>query len=482
MIAAGIEPLVQLYETKAVSVSEVVQDCLDHIAAYDRQGPCLNAVTRINQTALTQAKQLDQLARQGELAGPLHGIPVLLKDNVDEAGIPNTAGSICLSGNIPDDDATIIRRIKHAGAIVIARANLHEFAIWGETASSFLGQTLNPYDLTRTPGGSSGGTGAGVAAGYAMAGIGTDTVNSVRSPASANSLVGLRPTQGLVSRAGIIPYSLTQDTAGPITVSVADAAALLDVMAGEDAADAQTRSCRGKQPASYVSGLSPAVLSNARIGVLRSFFGSGPEHRPVNEIMEKALRTIQTAGAELIEVPDLIDADWITAKVSVHLFDLEPDLNSYLSRLKPEAAAHSLQDILASGRFHPGIGDNIRQALGLSRKSPEYAERLYKQAELRARLLTIMAGLKLTALVYPHQRRLVVKVGERQVERNGVLAAVTGFPSLVVPAGFSPPEAAAPLGVPAGIEFLGRPWTEAELLSVGYAFEQIFPARRPPLL
>lgn len=478
----GISPLQNLLRKRKVSVREITQECLDRIAANDKQGPCLNALIRIDETAPEQAAKLDQRLAQGESIGPLQGIPLLVKDNMNEAGIPNTAGSICLAGNIPADDAPIIQRLRRAGAIIVARANLHEFAIWGETVSSVQGQTLNPYDLTRTPGGSSGGTGAGVAAGYAAAGIGTDTINSVRSPASANALVGLRPTLGLISRSGIIPYSLTQDTAGPITVSVQDAALMLDVLAGEDAADPATKHCRGKIPPTYGEALQSAGLAGKRIGILNSFFGTEVVHAPVNEIMTKALAAIRMAGAELIDVEEPIDANDLTAKVSVHLFDLEPDLDSYLKQMAPELPAHSLREILASGEFHPGVGENIRQAIALRRNSPEYAERIDKQRKLRARLQDLMCRARLDALVYPHQRRLVVRTGEQQVERNGVLAAVTGFPAIVVPAGFSASTATAPLGVPVGIEFLGHPWRESGLLTIAYGFEQVYPIRRPPLL
>lgn len=481
MLATGIEVMVRCMKNGELRAVEVIQKCLEIIALLDKQGPCLNAVTRVNEAAIEQANRLDAIAAAGRIAGPLHGIPILLKDNVDEAGIPNTAGSVCLTGNIPVSDAAIIERLRKAGAIIVARANLHEFAIWGETASSLQGQTLNPYDLTRTPGGSSGGTGAGVAAGYAVAGIGTDTVNSVRSPASANALVGLRPTMGLVSRRGIIPYSLTQDTAGPITCSVADAAILLDVLAGEDSADAVTRGSRGKIPLTYTAALSPESLRGKRIGILRSFFGVDPVHDAVNAIMETALEAMRKSGAQMFEVLDFLDADRITSQVSVHLFDLEPDLNSYLCQMSPELPVHSLREILASGRFHPGIGENIRQAAELKRESVEYTRRLAAQAKLRDTLLEIMKSAQLDALVFPHQRRLVAKVGEKQLERNGVLAAVTGFPSLVFPGGFTPPDATAPQGVPVGVELLGRPWSEETLLSMAFAFEQVCPVYRPPI-
>ena len=477
-----IVQLQKLLRAKEVTAKDLVQECLKNIAAYDHQGPCLNAVIRINEKAIVQADMLDKAMAEGKAAGELHGIPILLKDNIDEGGLPNTAGSVCLAENIPLEDSFLVAKLRRAGAILIGRANLHEFAIWGETISSLQGQTLNPYDLTRTPGGSSGGCGAGVAAGYAVAGIGTDTVNSVRSPASANSLVGLRPTMGLISRSGIIPYSLTQDTAGPITKSVADAAILLDILAGADPADPVTRQSAGKIPQTYTTSLRKDGLQGKRIGVLRSFFGTEAVHTTVNAVVENALSAMRQAGAEICEVNDVFDADCITSQVSVHLYDLEPDLDSYLHKMAPEIPVHSLREILTSGRFHPGVGENIRQAVSLIRNSVEYTRRLRAQAELRDALLKILAEKGLSALVYPHQRRLVAKVGEKQLERNGVLASVTGFPSMVVPGGFSSPEEDVPVGVPIGIEFLGRPWEEELLFEIAYGFEQNYPVHRSPVL
>ena len=471
-----------LLKAKSLSAREIVEECLAKIAAYDLKGPCLNAIIRLNAEAVLQAGKLDRATASGKCAGVLHGIPLLVKDNIDEAGVPNTAGSVCLTGNIPQRDSFLIARLRAAGAIILGRANLHEFAIWGETVSSLQGQTLNPYDLTRSPGGSSGGTGAGVAAGYAAAGIGTDTVNSVRSPASANSLVGLRPTLGLISRTGIIPYSLTQDTAGPITTSVSDAALLLDVLAGADAADPVTAKSRGKIPRTYTAALQADGLRGKRIGVLRSFFGRETVHSAVNALLENALSAMRRAGAEILDVEEVIDADYLTSQLSVHLYDLAPDLDSYLRRMAPELPVHSLGEILASGRFHPGVGENIRQAVALERNSAAYEQRLKAQSELKASLLKTMGTKSLSALVYPHQRRPVAKVGDRQLERNGVLASVTGFPAIVVPGGFTGPELTAPLGVPVGIEFLGRPWEEETLLAIAYGFEKSCPLRKIPVL
>jgi amidase len=449
---------------------QLVQAYLDRIAAYDKQGPKLNAVIVVNPNALREADALDAACAKSGFIGPLHGIPVLLKDNVQTTDMPTTAGSTSLQGFVPRDDAAIVGRLRRAGAIVIAKTNLHEFAVRGETISSILGQTRNPYDLTRTPGGSSGGTGAGIAANFGAVGIGTDTVNSIRSPASANSLVGLRPTVGLVSRTGIVPYSLTQDTAGPIARTVEDAARLLDVLAGSDAGDPATAASAGHIPATYTAALRADGLTGARIGVLTSFFGSEPEHLEVSAVVRQGIEAMRGAGAAIVAVDEPLDANRLVADVSVHVYEFKDHLDRYLQAAGEPVT--SLEEIVRSGKYHPGVDASLKEALGLSTQDPAYAQRMRKRAELQDTVLEIMGDARLDVLVFPHQRRLVVPVGQTQIERQGVLAAATGFPAIVVPGGFSRPTATARLGVPIGVEFVGRPWSEGTLLRIAYAFEQ----------
>ena len=463
-----------------LSCRSLTEMYLKRIEEFDQKGPALNAVILVNPRALEIADEMDAALKTKGLVGPLHGIPLLLKDNVDTGDMDTTGGSLSLKGFRPDDDAFITRKLKEAGALILAKVNLHEFAVWGESVSSILGQTLNPYDLTRTPGGSSGGTGAGLAANYGVVGIGTDTINSIRSPASACGLVGIRPTIGLVSRDGIIPYSFTQDTAGPLARTVADAVTVLEAIAGYDPADAVTAWSVGQIPASYAENLDPQGLQGKRIGVLRSFFGTGPDHQEVNAAMAKCIEAMRVQGAEIIEVNDPIDSNYLVSEVSVHLYDLKDHLNSYLAVLGDKAQVHSLSDIIASGKYHKGIEDNIKKAEQLSTASPEYRERLMKRSELQTQTMKLLADYRLDALVYPHQKRLAVPVGQTQIERNGVLGSVTGFPSLVVPGGFSSPTASAPIGVPIGLEILGRPWSEPVLIQIAYAFEQATKFRRPP--
>jgi amidase len=458
----------------------LVEAYLRRIAAYDQKGPALNAIIQANPDALSHARELDRRFRASGLTGPLHGIPVLLKDNIDTTGIPTTGGSVCLLGNIPPQDAFVARKLIAAGALILAKVNLHEFAIWGETASSALGQTHNPYDLTRTPGGSSGGTGAGIAAGFGTIGIGTDTINSIRSPASANCLVGFRPTLGLVSRNGIIPYSLTQDTAGPITLTVRDAAIVMDVISGYDPDDTKTAWSIDAKPTTYLDYLDSNGLSGKRIGVLRDFFGTERDHQEVNATIYQSIEIMREKGAEIIPLTESFDSNYLVSDVSVHLYDLNDDLNGYLQFLGPTAPVHSLDGIIHSGKFHPGIEANIRKAITLRKDSSAYQERLIRQMHLRDQIMKLFADYALDALVYPHQKRLVVPIGETQIERNGALASVAGFPAITIPAGFSSPTADAPIGVPIGIEFLGRPWSEPFLFTIAYGLEQASLIRKPP--
>lgn len=464
-----------------VTCRELVEAYLARIDAFECIGPAINAIILTNPRVLEEADRLDRILKEtGKLSGPLHGIPVMLKDNVDTFDMVTTAGSKSLEGYIPDDDAFIASRLRDAGALILAKTNLHEFAIWGETISSVLGQTVNPYDATRTPGGSSGGTGAAIACNIGIIGIGTDTINSIRSPSSANSLVGIRPTIGLVSRDGIVPYSLTQDTAGPICRTVEDCVRTLDVIAGYDHADAETSWSVGRIPDSYLPYLKPDGMRGKRIGILESFFGKEDINRNVNEVVREALKYFEKGGATLVSIAEDIDSAWLTKEVSVHLDDFKTHLNMYLSALRSDAPVHSMEEVLASGRYHPGVKDNMMMALRLDVGTPEYNKKIIRQADLRVRIMNIMAELELDAIVYPHQQQLVCKIGDGQKQRNGVLCSVTGFPSIAVPAGFAPsPEA--PIGVPVGMEIIGRPFSEPTLIEIAYSFEQASHLRRPPV-
>lgn len=479
---ATIDSIHTEFKNGSLTCKELIKKYIDRIEKYDKIGPMINSVIMINKNAFKIADELDEKFKKSGLTGPLHGIPVLLKDNINLEGTETTAGSISLKEVKSEKNAFITKKLKDAGAIIIAKVNLHEFAIWGETVSSILGQTLNPYDLTRTPGGSSGGTGAAVAMNFGLIGIGTDTVNSVRSPASACNLVGFRPTVGLVSRSGIIPYSLTQDTAGPIMRTVEDTAKVLDAIVGYDVKDPMTAWSIGNIPKTYTKYLNTEGLNGKRIGVLKSFFGNEEIHKQVNDIIYSNLKVMEDNGAEVVNIYENIDADKLIEQTSVHLYELKEDLNEYLKELGSRSKVNSLNDIIKSKKYHKGIEKNIKFAETIDRSMPEYNKRIVNRIELQNLVMELMAKYKLDAILYPHQKRPVVKVGESQVDRNGVLGAITGFPSCVLPAGFTNQTETAPIGIPVGIEFLTREWNESVLFEIAYGLEQSTKNRKSPVI
>jgi Asp-tRNA(Asn)/Glu-tRNA(Gln) amidotransferase A subunit family amidase len=479
---ATISSVLGALVSRDVTCVQVVQAYLRRIEAYDDRGPALNALISINPAALATAAELDraQTSGRGPLR-PLHCVPIILKDNFDTFDMPTTGGSVTLESSIPLRDAFVVRKLREAGAIVLAKANLMELARGGTTVSSLGGQTKNPYDLTRTPGGSSGGTGAAIAASFGVAGTGSDTGQSVRSPASAQSLVGLRPTRGLISRAGIIPVSTTQDEAGPITRTVDDAARMLDVMAGYDPDDPITAFGVPRIPPTYTAFLNRDALKGARIGVLTEYFGRESVHQDVNAVTEDAIAKMSEAGATIVRitVPSL---DLLTRNIQVAEYETKIAFDKYLAALGPGAPVKTLDEFVAGGGFHSslkaGLEADARVSDGLNQ--PEYKSRLLRRDDLRQAVMNVIAVNKLDVILYPHQRRLVVPIGEEQVERNGVLSNSTGFPALTFPGGFSRPTPTAPLGVPVGIEILGPEYSEPTLIGIAFAFEQAAGPRRPP--
>jgi Asp-tRNA(Asn)/Glu-tRNA(Gln) amidotransferase A subunit family amidase len=438
-------------------------------------------VININARAIEIAEDMTRTQVPGAMPRPLHCIPIILKDNFDTADMPTTGGSVTLSRSVPPDDAFVVKRFRDAGAIIIAKANLTELALAGTTVSSLGGQTRNPYDLTRTAGGSSGGTGAAIAANFAVLGTGSDTGQSIRSPASATSLVGVRPTRGLISRDGIMPFSSTQDEIGPITRSVEDAARMLDVMAGYDAADPITAFSAGHIATSYTTGLNRDGLKDARIGLLTDFMGGDRIHAPVNRVVEDAVAKMSAMGATVVRVtiPNLAA---LTSNLSLMSFEFQPTFNRYLASLGPNAPVKTFAEFMGRGEVHPSLRSMLEGYLRIvdGPQQPEYEQQLRRRAALREAVMTVIAANKLDALLYPHQRRLVVPIGEDQAERNGILSNSTGFPAVTFPGGFSAPSPHAPIGVPVGLEFLGPEWTESTLLKLAYAFEQGTHSRKPP--
>src|SRR5690625_68667 len=478
MTTQDIATIQQAMLDGTLTAAQLVATCLQRIEQWDGQGPKLAAMLAINPHAQAVAQEQDTAAQSGKLVGPLHGIPIVLKDNCNTSDMPTTAASQALAGFTPSKDSAVAQRLKAAGAIIIGKANLHEFALAGLTMSSLGGQTLNPYDLTRTPGGSSGGSAVAVAMGYGTLAIGTDTVNSIRSPASATNLVGLRPTRGLVSRAGCIPVADSQDTVGPIAHSVADLARTMDVLAGYDPNDAVTALSVGRIPASYTDSLGQVALSGKRIGLLTSLQGTDAHNQPVNAAMQAVIKVFEQAGATVVTVDDTsIDADALIEQLDVQKWEFKPLMNRCLAQ-EPEAPVKDLAGLIASGRCHESIQDFLKLAEAV--EDPEndlaYVQRRLAHQRLRHVLWKHMADQELDALMYPLQRCLVVPVGEAsQVERNGILAALTGFPAINLRAGFSQPDTNAPVGVPIGFDLMARPFDDVLLLGMGYAYEQLTP-------
>jgi amidase len=460
---------------------------LDRIAAYNMQGPSLHAIITVNPKAMDIAAETDRGYRTSPASvGPLHCIPVILKDNFNTFDLPTTGGNVSMKTSVPPSDAFTVSRIRKAGALIVAKANLQEFARGGMSISSLGGQVRNPYDLSRTPGGSSGGTGAAIAANFAVLGTGSDTGQSIRSPASANNLVGVRPTRGLVSRSGVIPNSLTQDEVGPITRTVTDAALLLDVMAGYDPADPITAFGNGRIPASYTHLLSADALKGARIGVMTNLFGTAERHAEVNQVMEGAIARMAGLGATIVRF-DLPGFDGLAGTVSTSQFEARTVMDRYFAALGPNAPIKSFAELVAAKTSAVQKTLEAELAIVDGMNSQAYKDRTLNRDKLRLAVAKKIADLNLDAILYPLQKILVAPItAEDQLERNGTLSNGTGFPAVTFPGGFSAPTASAPLGVPVGAELLGLDYTEAKLLGYAYAFEQAsgfrkLPKSTPPL-
>ena len=484
LVEASITDIHAAMQAGTLTCHSLVRQYLDRIEAYDKQGPAVNSIIYINPRALEEADAMDHEFKSTNKLKPLGCIPIVLKDNFETAGMPTTAGSVLLKGLQPTKNGFAVTRLRENGALILGKANLQEFASGGISVSSLGGQTRNPYDLTRTPGGSSGGTGAAVAANFAATGTGSDTGGSIRSPSSANNMVGLRPTTGLISRDGIVPVSVTQDTIGPMTRNVADCARMLDAMAGYDPNDPVTALSVGHIPASYTTFLQNG-LRGARLGVFKNLFGNGPENEEVNRVMVNAIEVLKQQGAVIVPVEDPgIDPDYLNANVRLNEFEFQTDINRYLQAQGSRVPVHSLAEIIASGQFDKAtltkFFANVRSHPD-GFDDPAYKDRRIKIDAIKIEVANLMAQNNLDALVFPHQKCLVVPIGEtNQLGINGVVAALAGFPSIVVPAGFSVPTTNAPIGVPVGMEIVGHPWGEPELLKLAYGFEQATHVRRPP--
>jgi amidase len=471
---ASIPDLQQAMTDGRVTSVQLVDAYLARIGAYDHGGPALNSMIRLNPNARAQAAALDQERALRGARGPLHGIPVIMKDNYDVAELPTSGGSIALAGMIPPDDAFQVGKLREAGAVIIGKSNMHELAYGITTISSIGGQTRNPYDPSRNPGGSSGGTGAAVAASFAAIGWGSDTCGSIRIPASHHNLFGLRPTKGLSSIDGIIPLSHTQDVGGPLARTATDLAIGLDATIGTDPADPATRIMADSPVPRFVEALDAEALQGARIGVLTILFGDAADDREHARMVRAALDNMGEAGAEIVDV-EIPGWDSLLTGSSLIGLEFKWDLIDYLAAT-PNAPVGSLEDILDGGLFHVRLEGILRRSASAEERNDDAIARAMDQrATARAAVLATMDELQLDALVYPTIRRRPARIGDPQGGSNCQLSATTGLPALSVPAGFTD------LGLPVGLELLGRPLQDARLLALGFAFEQAFQPRQAPV-
>jgi Asp-tRNA(Asn)/Glu-tRNA(Gln) amidotransferase A subunit family amidase len=451
--------------------ADLVRQYLERIATFDDAGPELNAMLHINPRAIDEAAALDaERATQGP-RGPLHGIPVVLKDNYDTADMPTTASSVAMAGFIPPDDAYQVRKLREAGAVFIGKTNLHEFARGIETVSSLGGYTRNPYDPRRNPGGSSGGTAAAVAANLAAVGMGSDTCGSIRIPAANNNLFGLRVTQGLSSRDGIVPLSHSQDVGGPLARSMVDLAIVLDATVGEDPADAQTAGAEAHVPATFLEFLEADALEGARLGLLTAYLRTESPYGAVSEVIRGAVATMKDNGAEILEL-EIDDLAELLRNTSLIDYEFTTDVAAYLSA--SNAPVQSIEELLESGLYHEALEERYRRSVARAADTEERLARLDRQAELRRLLIETMDVHELDALVYPTLRVKPVFLGEPQYGSLCRISAHSGLPAISVPAGFTPD------GLPVGVELLARPFEDGRLVALGYAWEQLAKPRRAP--
>ncbi len=459
-------------QSGTVTSEELVAMYLARVDAYDKAGPELNAMIYLNPNAIAEAQALDAERLTQGSRGPLHGIPVVLKDNYDTYDMPTSAGSLSLAGTVPPDDAYLVRRLREAGAVFIGKANMHEFAYGITTISSLGGQTLNPYDPTRNAGGSSGGTGAAVAANFAMFGMGSDTCGSIRIPSSHNSLVGLRVTQNLLSRDGIIPLSLTQDVGGPLARTVEDLAVVLDATAGYDPNDPVTSVALEHTPRSYTRALQTGRLKGARFGLLTDALVTTSADNEVADVIRAARVQLEALGATVVDVaiPDYTNV----SNTSVISYEFSENLEAYLAAT-PAAPFKTLQNIVDSGLYHPSLQSVLTNSLASNTSMPAYQQRLAGRAVFRQTLVASMDANNLDALVYPTIRQKPVLVpSTSQPGSNCRVSAHSGLPAISVQAGFTPDD------IPVGMEFLGREFTESDLLGFAYSWQQSTHVRRAP--
>jgi amidase len=486
---ASISDLQRAMESGAETARSIVEKYLARIGEIDKQGPAVNAVIELNPDAIGIADALDEERRARGPRGPLHGIPILIKDNIDTADrMTTTAGSLALAGSIPGTDSFVVKRLREAGAVLLGKTNLSEWANFRSNRSSSGwsgrgGQTRNPYALDRNPCGSSSGSGVAVSANFCAAAVGTETDGSIVCPSSANGIVGIKPTLGLVSRSGIVPIAASQDTAGPMARTVADAAILLGALAGPDPRDPATEAGRGKARPDYAQFLDPNGLKGARIGVARKFFGF---HEKVDALMDGAIAAMKGLGTVVVDPADIpTTGKFDDSEYQVLLYEFKACLNAYLAGLGPGAPVHSLKEAIAFNEAHrdremPFFGHEV--FLEAEAKGP-LTDKAYRKALARNLRLSRKQGIdavlrkhKLDALVAPTGGPawpIDLINGDHFSGGCSTPAAVAGYPHVTVPAGFV-------FGLPVGVSFFGTAYSEPALIRMAYAFELATRHRKPP--
>jgi len=468
--------------TGTLTCRALVEQYLKRIDAYDKNGPSLNAIVVVNPAALRVADSLDARFRREGLTGPLHCIPVIVKDNFETVDLPTTAGSLSLQGFVSNKDAFLVRRIRDAGAIVLAKSNMAEFAFSPyETVNSILpGYTRNPYATDRVTAGSSGGTAAAVAANLGEVGLGTDTGNSIRGPSSHQALVGIRSTMGLTSRAGVVPLNLSADIAGPMARTVADAVAVFQVVVGYDPADSATIAARGRPVPNYSASLARDGLRGTRIGVLRQAYERPSLDPEVRDVFGRAVADLRLAGATVIDTVPLPELDSLVAAHRGQCNPFKYDLERWIASTGSRTPVKSLDEIIKSNRFHPSIQKRLELAQAVDvapEKNPGCKDREEFRAGLRAAVLRAMDALKLDALVYPtwsNPPRLIGDLNTPPGDNSQLFSPSTGWPAITVPMGYTRGM------LPAGMTFFGRAWSEPVLIRLAYSYEQATRHRRPP--
>ena len=466
-LEASIPELQAAMDSGALTAVQLVDFYLARIAAYDDAGPTLNAFITVNPNARDEAAALDAERATSGPRGPLHGIPVVLKDNIGTADMATTGGSLALAGLIPTEDAFQVRKLREAGAIILGKTNMYEFAQGFTSVSSMGGQTLNPYDLTRDPGGSSGGSAVAVNANFAVAGWGTDSCGSVRFPAAHNDIYGLRPTNGLSSRTGLIPLSTTLDTMGPMTRTVMDMALVLDATVGVDPADPTTVPVKG----SFVDAVDPNGLAGRRVGVVKFTLQAD-----VDWLVEMAISDMEANGVEFIEVTLPFASDMFRP------FDeFGVALDAYLAG-EPGSPVHSINELYAFYDEHPDLDYADLRSSGqiLDLDNEVYRAAIAGRAVFRDAVVALMDENDLDAILMPQNTRTAPMIGEYPNPFACSVAPYGGLPALVIPTGFTPD------GFPTGVDLMGRPFDESTLLAMAAGWEahtshRILPPLTPPL-